>query len=417
MNRQTISNAAQRTIRYVGIGSLGFQVAGCADELYCIISDLRQRKPISTVYLAQFGAQVFLLALSVKNYRLTEKLTEVSGQRNPKTIRRMLRQHNSDGSFKYLFAGADYIEQNIQGLANPMMLKSLFTACLNVSQKVKTECENYFDLHFQFTFDKLSKDGKMKKGDSMDKLLLFFLNNMNLRSLDKFLELTNKYALESAKMHKSRANLPLSIYLKAIYMLLVKNENNVGINDFISALNDDSFNTLIDEIKTDGFAVTNLNFKFDSTFSEQLGIELSLGRKIYLIVENRCQKFMKDFVEFPIETTLDHLAESIQYVLKRLAIEGATLFFGIAKQILNECLAQFVNSKFSTNEFIKDTFIMLLKKCNGNLTLLERNLKMWFHNDNGQYDRIKKETIDYFFTFARNRALKKCKNCDGETFI
>ncbi|XP_031623104.1 uncharacterized protein LOC116340649 [Contarinia nasturtii] len=422
LNRQTLSKVAQRTITYVGASSIGFQAVGCADELISIISDLRRKKPISTVYLAQFGAQIFLLALSVKNFKLTEKLTEVSGQRNPKTIRKMLRNNNSDGSLKYLFSGADFLEKNINGFtANSMMIQSIFTGYLNVSQKVKVECEKYFDERLKTILDILVRDGLINKEEfkAIDQLLKYFLETMNLSSLDKFFELTKKFVIESAEMPKSKTIREFSFdcYLKSVYISMIRNQNNTNINDFLSALTNDSFDMMVDEIRSDGSSIFGLCCQFDDIFGANLEKEMSLGRKISLIIEERCQIFVTKFIEFPIQSTLDNLALSAQYVLRRLAIEAATLFFGITKQILNECVAQFINQNFSQHEFIKKSFQMLLKKCNGNLTNLEKYIKVLFDNKNGEYDRIKKDILDHYFSSRQETTLKECKVCGGENFI
>lgn len=425
LNRQTISNVTQKTIRYIGAGSLAFQVCGCADELYGIIKDLRENKPISAVHLAQFGAQIFLLAHSAKSYKLTTTLTEVSGSRNPKTIRRMLRQHNSDGSFKYLFSGADFIEKNVKGLeiASPMMMRSIAIACLNVSDIVKKECEKMFNEKCGKILAQLLEHGHIKNSDfnSVEKILKFFLGTMQLRSLIKLLELTNRFISESTKVHKNSANTNRTIkyefYLKSIYMLIVENiDDNVNINDFIFVLTHDSFDIMVNEIRSDAFSIVALYSKFHENFSEQLEKDLSLGRVIHLIVEERSQKFLSEFKEFPIRTSLDHLADAIQFVLRRLAIEAATLFFGIAKSILNECLREFVHQKVSEDIFIKELFQMLLKKCSGELRAMESFFKKLLDDKDGSYDRIKKEMIDRFFSRKKDQTLKICSECGGQNF-
>lgn len=422
LNRKAISDTAQKVITYVGAGSIGFQVVGCADELICILIDLRERKPISAVYVAQFGAQLFLLALSVKNFKLTQTLTEVSGQRNPKTIRKMLRKNNSDGSFKYLFSGADFIEKNVHGLTSRMMLESIFSNCLNVVQKVKIECESRFDDRFKSILDDLSKKGTIKTSetDSMGNLLKFFLKKMTLRSLDKFIELTIKLVEKSSHLHKSKRNARMSFefYLKSFYMSMINNENNANINDFLSALTDNSFEMMVEEMIAD-FTMVFFCFEFDEYLKEQQtqdnSTDLSLGRKIYLIIEEHCQTFITQFIELPMRTTIDRLAESIQYVLRRLTIEAAQFFFIITKEILKEC-AKFVVENVSSADFIKEFFEKLLKKYNGDLKLLEESLQELLEYGD-EYDSIKKAALDDF-VFSRNKpSLTDCKDCGGKRFI
>lgn len=415
MNRKAISDVAQKTIRYVGASSIGFQVIGCADDLCAIISDLRDKKPISSVYLAQFGAQIFLLGLSVKNFKLTQKLAEVSGQRNPKTIRKMLRQHNSDGSFKYLFSGADYIEKNIEGLTSPMMLRSIAVGCLNVVQTVKSECETTFQKRLNSIVDKLRDEKRIKSNEivPLKKLLGFFLVRMHLKSLERLLEMSSKLAVSLASKLATHTELSFQFYLKTMFMSVIQNEQNLNINDFY--ISDSSFEIMVDQLKT-GFKMVHLSVEFDNVYGEQLDDDLSLARKIHLIVEERCQIFIAEFIKLPVKKTLDRLADVTQYILKRLTIEAATFFFGMIKQILNECALKFLYNKGSPESYIKETFQMLLKKCNGNLKILETQLKKWVNVKDGSYDRIKKESIDHYFTSKSRLVGKFCGKCGGETF-
>lgn len=405
LSRQTISTVVQRTIRYAGIGSLSFQTLGCADELCTIIHDLRTSKPISTVYVAQFCAQLFFLTFSFKNFQLTEKLTEVSGSRNPKSIRRILRQHNSDGSFKYLFAGADFMDKNIRGLANPMMLKCIFESCLNVAENVKKECEIAFDSRISTTVSKYSNN--LSERAEIARLSKSLLKILNFNSLDKLMSFTTEFIARSSETYKETTGQCLScaLFLKTVCLAIYNQHANGNINDFISSLTEDEFDILAGEFILTGNALSQ---EFDDKFNGEE--DLDLGRKIYLVIQARCEDFVNELKRFPseVEAKKDLLYEATEIILKRLTIEAATLFFGLVKAILNECVLQ-----LPMNEAIRIIFQKLVKKFNGNLTAIEKQLKSFLLYENNKF---KKELIDELLS-KKVLESRKCSTCGGVGFV
>lgn len=386
----------------MGIGSLSIQGIGCADELIAIINDLRAKKPISTVYIAQFGAQLFFLAFSAKNFQMTEKLTEVSGSRNPKSIRKILRQHNSNGSFKYLFTFADVMDKNVQtGLANPMMLRIVYESCLNVADKVKNECEKAFDLRIRSI---------MIESVTLKTLL----NQMNFKSLEKLMNFTKKFICKSSQAYREKKmeNFPFDHYLKTVCMAIYNRNADQNINVSILSLTEDSFDELALEIIAEFVSNgTDLSKEFDSRFNDSTDIDL--GRKIYLVINDRCEKFV-DYLKNcskSWEANEEHLYEAIENVLKRLAIEAATLFFGLVKSILKECILE-----MPMPEAIRTIFQKLVKQFNGDLTAIEKKLKIYIQNktkENG--DKFEKDFIDKLFP-KKVSELRECYVCGGQGF-
>lgn len=409
LSRQTISTVAQRTIRYAGIGSISFQTLGCTDEICTIINDLRTKKPISRVFLAQFGAQLFFLVFSVKNYKLTQKLTEVSGSRNPKSIRRILRQHNSGGSFKYLFAGADFMDKNIRGLiANPMMLRSIFGSCLNVAENVKMECEKAFDSRLLTTVTKCSYN--LSERPEIAKLLEPLMKILNFNSLDKLMSFTTEFIARSSETYIQMTGQSLSyaFFLKTVYMGIYNQHANGNINDFISSLTEDEFDILAGEFILTGNALSQ---EFDETFNDE--VDIDLGRKIYLVIQARCEHFVNELKRFSsaVEAREELLYEATEIVLKRLTIEAATLFFGLVKSILNECVLQ-----LPMNEAIRIIFQKLVKKFNGDLTAIEKQLKSYLSYNKDEEDKFKREFIDELLS-KKVLESRKCSICGGEGFV
>lgn len=426
MSRQTISIVVRRTIRYAGIGSLSLQTLGCADELISIINDLRNKKPISTVYLAQFGAQLFFLAFSYKNFKLTEKLTEFSGSRNPKSIRKILRQHNSDGSFKYLFAGADFMDKNIQGLANPMMMKLVFESCLNVAEKVKIECEKAFQVRIKLLFlhiDETFTVDILK----MKPLMHTLLKRLNLKSLENLLLLTNGFIRRMNQQNHVTKKLEHAVsydyFLKTVYMAINRNTDgnmNVFISSLVSSTTLDSLdgissvrvsieNEIISEFDSNR---TDLSEEFDNKFKREAESDIDLGRKIYLIIQDHSDKFVDELKHFPssAKVNMEHLFEAIENILKRLTIEAATLFFGIVKSILVECVLQ-----LPMPELIRAIFQKLVKHCNGNLTAMEKEIKAIL-NDKRKRDKFEKDFLDALVS-KKELELRHCSVCNGQGFV
>lgn len=411
LNRQTISTIARRGIRYAGVASVSLQGIGCGDELITIINDLRTKKPISTVYIAQFGAQLFFLAFSIKNFQLTEKLTEVSGTRNPKSIRKILKQHNSNGSFKYLFVGADFMEKNIQGVTTSM-LRIIFENCLNVTDKVKNECERAFDMQIYSILDECDSNhvNTMKKKT----LLKTLLQNINFKSLKKLLNFTKKFITKSSQAYREKKmeNLPFEHYLKTVYMAIYnRTDVNENINASILSLTENDFDDLASEIIS--MFVSNgddLSKEFDSKF--EVSTDVKLGRKIYLMITLRCEKFVNDLQRFSISESREQLYEVIENILKRLTFETATLFFGLVKSILNEYILQ-----LPMPEAIQTIFQKLVKEFNGDLIEMEVKLKTYLLNknkDNG--DKSEKDFIDKFFS-KKALELRDCSVCGGQKFV
>lgn len=391
----------------MGVSSLTLQTIGCADDLIAIIKDLRDKKPISTVYIAQFGAQLFFLALSVKNFRLTEKLTEVSGSRNPKSIRKILRQHNSDGSLKYFFAGADFMEKNIQlGLTTPMMLRMIFENCLNVAEPVKNECEKAFDSRLT-SIERLYSHmlSAACPKDYFKSLLTQLLKSLNFVSLDKLL----KFA---AKNHRKKNVGAFEEYLFLVYVAVYKQDEIGNINDFISSLTDDSFDILMDEIIIE-YHLTGKDLP-EGMETELEKCEINLGRKIYLVIQARCGEFVDKLKEFQNskEEALELLYEGVENILKRLTLEAATVFFGLVKSILNECVLQ-----LPMPDAFKIVFQKLVKKFNGNLTAIEKELKLYLQHDSRERNTFKKDAIDSILQSKKALELKRCSVCGGQGFI
>lgn len=394
----------------MGIGSLSIQGIGCADELLTIINDLRAKKPISTVYIAQFGAQLFFLAFSAKNFQLTENLTEVSGSRNPKSIRKILRQHNSNGSFKYLFAAADVMEKNIEaGLAKPMMLRIIYESSLNVVDKVKNECKKAFNSRISCMLIMIESE------TSTSSFLKSLLKHMNFKSLEKLMNFTQKFICKSSQTYREKKmeNLPFDYYLKTVYMAIYNRNENENINVSISSLTEDSFDDLANEIISD-FVLNgkDLSREFDNKFNDLTDIDL--GRKIYLIINARCEEFVDDLKNYSKswEVSEEDLYEAIENVLKRLSIEAATLFFGLVKSILNECILQ-----MPMPEAIRKCFQMLIRNFNGDLTAIEKKLKMYIWNNNKENgNKFEKDFIDELFP-KEVLELKACSVCGGQGFV
>lgn len=416
LNRQTIPIVARKAVRYVGLGSVSIQALGCADELITIINDLRINKPISTVYLAQFSAQLFFLAFSIKNFQLTEKLTEVSGTRNPKSIRKILRQHNSGGSFKYFVTGSDFLDKNISGLVNPTMLRVIHESCLNVAEKVKNSCEQKFGLLIRertrkFHFNIHDEVGKFE----LRSVILNLLKFMNFPSLDILLDFTKRvHAKLSDTTMKCDA---FHFYLKKVYVVICNFDANGRINTdefFSKKLTDEGLNHLADDIIAEMHQTGNeLVKQFDEKFQSEYASLLNLGRKIYLVIQFHCEKFVNELKKFPsaVEASVDLFYDAIEYVLKRLTIEAATLFFGLVKDILNECVLE-----IPMHEAIKPIFQKLVKKFNGNLTLLEREINSYL-SDRSKRNEFGKSFFDELMIPGRALKLKNCFVCGGQGFV
>lgn len=402
-----MSVVAQRTIRYVGIGSITFQALGCADELVYILNDLRTKKPISTVHLAQFGAQCFFLALSVKNFQLTEKLTSAAGTRNVKSIRRIIRQHNSDGSIRYLFAASDFMEKNVEGLSfTPMLLKTIFEGCLNVSSRVRNECEKEFNTHI----NSITADIEKKYEIKLRTLFELLLEMINFKSLKILLELSEKFMDKSFQLYTVKR---FDYYLKALYMAIFTKAMNNDFNGFILSIQQTGIDDLIDEINTEFIIIKiDLSEEFDKTFKSNVSSGLPIGRQIHLVIQHRSEIIINQLKQSvnSVDEGVEYLCESVEYILKRLTHDGVTLFFRLVKTILNEGVLQ-----MPMPEAIRIIFQQTVKKFNGNLTALENSLKTHFLYKES-FDEYKKDFIDKFLS-KNALKLKDCPICGGHEYL
>lgn len=313
----------------------------------------------------------------------------------------MLRQHGADGNFKYLFAGADLMDKNIQMGLSPALFKMISNQLLNVALRVKQESELIFESRIRRYFDDCSR-----------KTIYTLLNFINLKSLEELNELAKTFMLKykASFIAIREGNYTLEYFLKTIFMTIYNLQPKSDINSYISYVSGDEFENFANKIVSD-FISTDIDLceEFDNQFKKT---ELDTASKIYLVIRERAEMIYNDLKQFRPNDVKDYLLDKIQYILERLACDAAKLFFSLLKSILDEC-----HSAIPMPTAIEKLFKELVKKFKGDLIAIERELLLSMRRERNNFiNRYKFCLLDKNISGGA-LTLKTCFVCGGQGFV
>lgn len=473
---QNISHITRSTVRFMNIGALSLHTTGCLDGFHTMLHNFYNGEPFSKVHLAQLSASLFLLTHSISNFQAAEQLMRATDSENPDSMKAALCQRQKS-SFQHLVNETTLIRglrtdvgqiivRSIKSLGDPRELLKFIEAHqqsnvtettaetvteeseepaeqqapkeddLIVKQEdyvivttpaVAKEYSEMFDIRLNGIIATLEKQVKNRGPSSLRTVLIHLLDEMTLKSYNKCLNFVQELAVRMTQPLEQRINdgpIHFEWFLKLVYAQFVerfgKQKKWPNLNQYIKSLEGDEWKFINFQIREylDGQTVEtlgNLEAKYDAAHAYK--DDLSDNRKVYLLIEERVEEFSSKFKMCCATANVNELHETIEEILKRLSYESATIFFALAKKLLNDhatniqlSLGRFI----SVDIFITDIYSLLTIISAEDCESLNEYL---FQYTDDLYDKIETE-FKQNYVLELESSLKKtlCSVCAGEAF-
>ncbi|XP_055318524.1 uncharacterized protein LOC129576824 [Sitodiplosis mosellana] len=477
---QNISHLTRNTVRFMNIGALSLHTTGCLDGFHTMLSNWTNGEPISKVHLAQLSASLFLLTHSISNFQAAEQIMRSNDSSNPNSMKEILCERQK-GAFSHLVNETvlirglrtdvgQIIVRSIKSLGDPRELLKFVEAqqqkiqqhmteatkkeseveaeatvnasappfeddkivkqedfCVNVSLAVVMEYCEVFDNRLKSMVGTLQQQVTNRGTESLRKVLVHLLDDMTLKTYAIFLNFVQELVVRVANKLEEQIGAPTHFerFLKLAYAQFVERstkEKFLDINNYILTLDSDKLHFIdfqireyLNEQTAESLATLELNYDAAHAYKS----DLSDNRKVYLLIEERVEMFSGKFKMCCATANVNELHETIEEILKRLSYESATIFFALAKKLLND---HAVNIQLSLGRFISvDIFITdiycLLTKISAEDGCASLNEYLFQYTDD-LYDLIETE-FKQNYVLEHENSLKKtqCSVCAGEAFV
>lgn len=473
---QNISHLTRNTVRFMNIGALSLHTTGCIDGFHTMLHNFYNGEPISKVHLAQLSASLFLLTHSISNYQAAEQLLRNSDSNNPDSMKAILCERQKS-SFQHLVNETALIRglrtdvgqiivRSIKSLGDPKeLLKFIelhqesqpiesepteaestdepietvnqeppaappnFTMkqedfCVGVLPDVAKEYIEVFDSRLKSIISTLEKQVKNGGETSLKMILMHLLDEMTFKVFNKFLNFTQELVVRVTRSLEERIKISINfeLFLKLVYSQFSERsskEKYADLNGYVTSLEDDKLQFIDFQIRDylseqTADTLTHLESNFDLAHD----YDLSDDRKVFLLIGERVDEFSSKFKMCCATANVNELHETIEEILKRLSFESASIFFALAKKLLNDhavniqlSLGRFI----SVDIFITDIYCLLTKISADECDSLNEYL---FQYTDDLYDKIETE-FKQNYMLEHDSSLKKtmCSVCAGEAFI
>lgn len=480
---QNISHLTRNTVRLMNIGALSLHTTGCLDGFHTMLSSFYNGEPISKVHLAQLSASLFLLTHSISNFQVAEQIMRSSDSNNPNSLKEVLcerqkcafshlvnetimlrglrtdvgqiivRSIKSLGDPRELLKFIETYKQQQESMtevaneketeAEAINVSDAATAaaalfdddkivkqedfCVNVKPTVATEYCEVFDNRLKSIVSTLQQQVTNRGTETLRTVLIHLLNDMTLKTYGIFLNFVQDLVVRVAQPLEKRIAVPSHFerFLKLCYAQIVERsmkEKFLDVNNYILTLDDDKLHFIgfqIREYLNEQTAESLDTFEINYDAAHAYNADLSNNRKVYLLIEERVELFSSKFKMCCATANVNELHETIEEILKRLSYESATIFFALAKKLLND---HSVNIQLSLGRFISvDIFITdiysLLTQISDDDGCDSLNTFLFQYTDD-LYDHIETE-FKQNYVFEHDSSLKKtqCSICAGEAFV
>lgn len=459
----------------MNIGALSLHTTGCLDGFHTMLYNFYNGEPISKVHLAQLSASLFLLTHSITNFQAAEQLMRSSDSNNPESMKTILRERQKS-SFNHLVNETvlirglrsevgQIIVRSIKSLGDPKELLKLIESqreqnvtetetddaekdgeteqkddedeptiilkqedfCVNAAPDVAKEYCELFDTRLKSIVSKLEKQVTNQGTQSLQTILIHLLEDMTFKSFNIFLNFVQELVVKLNRPLEERikTSIYFECFLKLVSAQFVERSakaKSLDINDYILSLDDDKLQFIDFQIREyfneqTAESLEHLEASYDAAHTYPS--ELSENRKVFLLIEERVEMFSAKFKLCCATANVNELHETIEEILKRLSCESATIFFALAKQLLNDhavsiqlALGRFI----SVDIFITDIYCLLTKmSADHDCDSLNEYL---FQYTDDLYDQIEKEFKENY-VLEHDGSMKKiqCAVCAGEAFI
>lgn len=466
---QNISHLTRNTIRFMNISALGLHTTGCLDGFHTMLYNFYNGEPISKVHLAQLSASLFLLTHSISNFQAAEQLLRTSDSQNPDSMKQILCRRQKT-AFQHLVNETALIRglrsdvgqiivRSIKSLGDPKELFKFIEShketvteatesnesndnektepekvelivkqedfCLGVVPNVVTEYCETFDKRLESILTTLENQVKNRGISSLKTILIFLLDEMTFKIFNLFLNFVQELVVRVTRTleDQTKISFPFECFLKLVYAQFIErtlNGDNHDINDFIASQTDEHLANIDFDIRDflsgqNADSIQQLENEFDA--KHEFKSELSENRKVFLLIGERVGEFASQFKMCCATANINELNETIEEILKRLSFQSATIFFALAKKLLNDhavnvqlSLGRFI----SVDIFITDIYCLLTKLSAEHFDSLNEYL---FEYTDDLYDNIEAEFKNSYI-LTNDVSLKKglCTICAGEIF-
>lgn len=452
----------------MNISALGLHTTGCLDGFHTMLYNFYNGEPISKMHLAQLSASLFLLTHSISNYQTAEQLLRTSDSQNPDSMKQILCRRQKI-TFEHLVNETALIRglrsdvgqiivRSIRSLGDPKELLKFIEShrlatvpeateetnetanidpkpdelvvkqedfCMGVMPDVIMEYCETFDKRFETILISVEKHAYSRGKSSLEMILIFLLDEMTFKSFHIFLNFVQELIVRAAPMLQKQFKLalPFECFVKLIYAkfdALVAQEDGANLNGFILSRTDEQLANYDFDIRDslNGETIDSIEqAEKDLESRFEFKANLSENRKVYLLIDERVVEFAGQFKLCCGTANLNELNETIEDILKRLSYQSATIFFALAKKLINE---HAVNIQLSLGRFISvdifmtDIYCLLMKLYAEHCDSLNEYL---FQYTDDLYDKIE-ENFKQSYVLTNDATLTKrlCMVCAGVVF-
>lgn len=293
---------------------------------------------------------------------------------------------------------------------------------LTVVPAVAAEYTDTFDKRFNSIIETLA--AQMGHHSSRLRLVLIhLLEEFTLKTLDVFLGLVGDVVEIGGT--KYRTDIAFEHLLILVYNYLFeqfsKQENYRNLNNYIMSLSDEKnqnisdINGYLNGQSTESIEQLMKQCDIEHTYST----ELCENRKMYLAIEARVDEISSDFQLCCTTASRNELAETIKDIVKRLSTGSATVFFALAKRLLDD---HAMNVQLSLGRFISIDIFMtdiycLLQRISAENEFESLNEYLFQYTDD-LYEHIEIEfKLNYVQGIDTSLKRTACNICAGEVFV
>lgn len=310
-------------------------------------------------------------------------------------------------------------------LSNVELVTKQEDFCVGVYPAVAKEYVEMFDDNLNAMVSKLERQIENVDTTALRKILVHLMDEMTMKVFNKFLNFAQELMVRVSNSLSNRLKSPINFpaFLKMVHAQFVERsckEPNPDLNAYILSLDDDKLQFIDFQIRdylsnqsADYFTELDANYDAAHTYKT----DLSEDRKAFLLIGERVDEFSSKFEMCCATANINELRETIEDILKRLSYGSATIFFALAKQLLNTHALniQIALSRFISNDiFITDIYCLLTKISADDCDSLNEFL---FQYTDDLYDKIESE-FKQSYVLENETAAKKisCSICAGEAF-
>lgn len=296
--------------------------------------------------------------------------------------------------------------------------------CVGVYATVAKEYVELFDSHLDSIVSKLQQQIKNGDATALKTILVHLLDEMTMKVFNKFLNFTQELMVRvtNSLSHRLKSPLNLPSFLKMVHAQFVERsckQPNPDLNAYILSLDDDQLQFIDFQIRdylsnqsADYFTELDTNYDAAHTYKT----DLSESRKVFLLIGERVDEFASKFEMCCATANVNELRETIEEILKRLSYGSATIFFALAKQLLNShalniqvALGRFI----SVDIFITDIYCLLTQISADDCDSLNEFL---FQYTDDLYDKIE-AAFKQNYVVENEEKKTLCSICAGEAFV